>query len=722
VPSLLRAAWGLPVDADDEYGVGPKAAFRATLPAELSHTFDGARSAMGLNPPLTDQARRALLAPALASAELPLPFPLLSQYARFWRDGVRTDYEDEVRRLGIMTGEAVLAAVADGQQYADGQQHADGRQHWIDRAADGLMLLCELSTWCWVAHEQSHDRRGWVVPDPEAPVVDLGAAQTLQVIAWADLALGQALDARVPGLRQRMRHEARRRVFDPYLSRRDWHWLHGTAHNWTGWIHQHLIAGALFLLDQEQDRPARDAILALSIAQLDRYLTSFPADGGIDEGFSYFWNGACRLLEAIDLLITASRGALDREALTGIEVIGRLLRFPQRMDLGGGWFVNVADGPARPPAEQPWDVLHRWGRHLGATDVISQARAYRGTGPVPPVLPQLGLGRVLTAIGDQAWTTAEAAGAKPPHPAGTWLPDVQLLVAREREGDSSGLTLAIKGGHNDEAHNHLDVGSYLVAVDSAPVLIDLGQPTYTALTFTDRRYEIWTMTSSWHNLPEIRGCGQGVGAQYRAQAVAPKVHAADEAQGAPGARSATGTVSALELDLAPAYPAAAGVRSYRRRASIETPGPAHGTPERRPIVQITDTWQLDPVDGEQPGAAVVLNQVIAGEILDHRPGLLRVRALSHAVVEICWDRELGAGSLERRMVEDPLLVQSWGEAVHRLRLTGPARGTATLTVRAAQAARAARAAQAGTEPRPGQASEPLTTRSDSTDHHRAMEA
>src|SRR5690625_6139257 len=66
--------------------------------------------------------RAALLAPALAAADEPLPFPLLRQYARYWRDGVRTDYENDVRRLGIMTGEAVLAAVATGQQ------------RWVDRA------------------------------------------------------------------------------------------------------------------------------------------------------------------------------------------------------------------------------------------------------------------------------------------------------------------------------------------------------------------------------------------------------------------------------------------------------------------------------------------------------------------------------------------------------------------------------------------------------------
>ena len=660
--SLLREAWGLGVEADDEYGIGPEAANRAALPPELSRALDGARQRITLPHRPAEPLRSAMLDPALASAAEPLPAPLLSQDARFWRDGMRTDHEDEVRRLGIMTGEAVLAALATGET------------RWVDRAADGLLLLCELSTWCWVAHEEAHDRRGWVVPDPEAPVVDLGAAQTLQVIAWADLALGEALDARVPGLRERLRHEARRRVFDPYLARRDWHWLHGTAHNWTGWIHQHLIAGALFLLDDEAERDRRDAILALSIAQLDRYLVSFPADGGIDEGFSYFWNGASRLLETVDLLLVAADGMLDGAAIAALPVVGQLLRFPQRMDLGDGWFVNVSDGPARPPAEQPWDVLHRWGRRLGAADVIAQSLAHRGTGAVPPVTPELGLGRVLTALADQPWVDAVGEGNPAPYPALTWLPEVQLMVARERHGDPSGLVLAAKGGHNDEAHNHLDVGSYLIALDGAPVLIDLGQPTYTALTFTERRYEIWTMTSSWHNLPEIRGHGQGVGAQFRAVPVAEPLSSPGEQPDGSGVR--------LALELAAAYPAEAGVRSYLRRMVLDQS--SGGTAE----VRIEDSWQLEPVD-DRPAALtddvtvasdVLLHHVIAGEVLEHRSGLLRVRTLSGALAEIRWDGALGAGRLERRAIEDPLLSASWGGAVHRL--TFEAHGAAaTLTVR-----------------------------------------
>ncbi|WP_193107128.1 heparinase II/III family protein [Brachybacterium sp. FME24] len=690
----LRSAWGLPVDHADVDGIGPDAAARATLPAELSAAFDGAReqlavprlSADGTPPPLSEAIREAMTAPALASRAEPLPFPLLSQYARYWREGVRTDHEDDVRRLGIMAGEAVLAAVATGEQ------------RWIDRAADGLLLLCELSTWCWVAHEEVHRRRGWVLPDPDEPVVDLGAAQTLHVLAWADLTLGASLDERVPGLRERMRREARRRVIDPSLERRDWHWLHGEVNNWTGWIHQHLIAGALLLMDREEDRRTRDAVLALAIAQQDRYLASFPADGGIDEGFNYFWNGASRLLEAIDMLAEASGGLLPARAAADVPVIAELVRYPHRMELGEGWFVNVSDGPARPGPHLPWGVTHRWGLRLGDAEVVAGALAQRGGSVAPPLSPESGLGRVLLALGDEAWRTgrrhadggegdgSRGAGAladpAPPLPAETWLPQVQLLVARERAGDARGLALAAKGGHNAESHNHLDVGSVMVALDSSPVLIDLGQPTYRAHTFTQRRYEIWTMISSWHTLPTIGGLEQGVGSQFRAEVV----QAPDTDPEAAGPED-----SALTLDLAAAYPAEAGVRSFRRRALLQRGADAVGAPDVAGSavaeVRIEDCWQLEPGHAAPGAAAVTAHHVLAGDLLEHEAGLLRVRALSGSIAELTWDMALGAGDLERRLVEDPLLESSWGEAVHRLRLhplidraTGV--GRLTLTLRA----------------------------------------
>src|SRR5699024_1014557 len=119
-----------------------------------------------------------------------------------------------------------------------------------------------------------------------------------------------------------------------------------------------------------------------------------------------------------------------------------------------------------------------------------------------------------------------------------------------------------------------------VALDGSPVLIDLGQPTYTAATFTDRRYEIWTMTSSWHNLPEVRGHQQGVGARFRAVDVVPALSgtSTDTPRG-----PCSGSV--LDLELRDAYPAAAGLRSWRRTAALDRDART---------VRISDAWDLEP--------------------------------------------------------------------------------------------------------------------------------
>jgi hypothetical protein len=137
--------------------------------------------------------------------------------------------------------------------------------------------------------------------------------------------------------------------------------------------------------------------------------------------------------------------------------------------------------------------------------VTTQAAAHREQ----PLSPATGLGRALVGLFDDEWWSAVPGPL--PLPRSTWLPDVQLLVAR-----GAGLTLAAKGGHNDENHNHNDVGSVIAALDATPVLIDLGQPTYTAISFSDRRYEQWVVRSEWHNVPVVDGQDQQPGAQWRA--------------------------------------------------------------------------------------------------------------------------------------------------------------------------------------------------------------
>ncbi len=109
---------------------------------------------------------------------------------------------------------------------------------------------------------------------------------------------------------------------------------------------------------------------------------------------------------------------------------------------------------------------------------------------------------------------------------------------------------AAKGGHNGENHNHNDCGNVIVYADGRPVLIDAGIGAYTRDTFSDRRYKIWTMQSSFHNLPEINGCMQKNGAEFAAHNT---VFSADS----------------FSCELSGAYPQEAGLLSYRRRMQLE---------------------------------------------------------------------------------------------------------------------------------------------------------
>jgi hypothetical protein len=130
-----------------------------------------------------------------------------------------------------------------------------------------------------------------------------------------------------------------------------------------------------------------------------------------------------------------------------------------------------------------------------------------------------------------------------------FLPSIGLMVARDER-----FALAVKAGDNGDSHNHNDVGSVTLYKDGRPVLIDVGVETYTRKTFSAQRYEIWTMQSAFHNLPTFDGVMQHNGEMFAARDVVTELAEAS---------------ASIEMEIAGAYPAEAGVRSYRRRVVLD---------------------------------------------------------------------------------------------------------------------------------------------------------
>ena len=570
-------------------------------------------------------ARRPPLPPELGT---PWHVPLAHQYARVHRDGNRDEYEQVLFALQRrLSRAAVMAAVTLDPV-------------WVDEAGDGATLLCELSSWCWPAHDDTQRRHAAVVPTVTDPYLDLGAGEIAAQLAWLDHLLGANFDERLPGLRARIRHEVDRRVLTPFVQRRDWHWLglDGDVHNWCAWIHGNVLVAALRLVE---DPARRASIVALAIEGLDRYIASIPPDGAIDEGYSYWWNGACRALEALDVLTHASGGEFGSVPASFRETVA----FPHRMHLGGGWYVNHADGKARPPADHPWDALYRAARRVGDRD--AQAHAAAAQSPASAASETQGLGRLLRALTDPEWLAA--APASSPLPRDVWLPSTQVLVARCEAGSSAGLTLAAKAGHNGEHHNHNDVGSVIVALDGAPVLVDAGRPTYTAKTFGPDRYQIWTMQSSWHNVPEIRGTAQADGRKFTARDVSSTVDGD----------------SVLSSDIASAYPRD-DIRCWRREARL------HRDTGR---ISVTDRWELDPMDTGEPTR---LHWLVCGtvELAQGRAVIHPGNLASGRSVTLMWEPADAPAATSVRELNDPMLTDVWGERLTRVEIDVTAIGAA----------------------------------------------
>ncbi|MBL0888838.1 heparinase II/III domain-containing protein [Myceligenerans indicum] len=622
---------------------------------------------------------------AASALGTPWPEARVAQFARFWRDGDRKDYEGNVIARQHRLTYATLAALHTGDE------------RFLDEVIDGVILLCEQSTWCWAAHEHSWERNGYVVPDVTDPCLDLGAGEVAGQLAWVDHLLGPAVDERAPGVRARIRHEARQRVLRPFTDRRDWWWLgiEQPLMNWSPWIQSNVLAAALAL---EDDAARRHHIVELVDQGIAAYWDSLPADGGIDEGYHYWWQGAARAQEAQDLLDHArarhapagpvrAHGSADgpsgassdgdgdgSRAASGAaevraETIRQIIAFPHRMFLGRDWYVGVADSPARPIWTWPWNLVHSWARRVGDDDAARHAASYRGR---PEILwdERVTLSRAVLMLCDDDWN-ALSAGATPPLVGEVWLPETQVALARSRPGAVEGVAVFVKGGHNGENHNHNDVGEVMVALDGVPVVVDAGKPTYRAGTFGDERYEQWPIRSAWHNVPQVRGAEQCAGPEFaaRSMTVAP-----------PGTPDGSWTA---RLDLAGAY-AVDGLVAWWREVTLD---------RATESVTVRDAWSFSedarrgiPAAVEHAAATpsraapggdrpTVLHWLLAGDVdLDATSGRATVR---HAAgrpdpevrsLRITWDPEAADAALDVREIDDDELSAVWGERLTRLSL------------------------------------------------------
>ncbi|WP_407359203.1 heparinase II/III family protein [Microbacterium sp. LTA6] len=560
-----------------------------------------------------DQEARALILSA-ADAERGEAWlvPRLSQWSDFARTGDRGGYEAvefaHKRRIRL----AVLAAAIDPSPAR------------VIEAADGLWTLCEQSTWCWPAHDDSFSR-GLLTTDVDRPFLDLGAGECAALAGWAALMLGDALDIEVPGLVPRLRAEVERRILSPLMQRRDWWWENREINNWLAWIVGNVIPAVVAFSEGEH----RAGLLERCVDGIDRYLSHLPADGGIDEGFAYWWQGAGRAFDGLVLLDTLSGGLIRPEAVDGaLAGLRELARFPERMLLGEDWVASYSDAEARIGADTPWFSLFRAAHLCGLEETAAFAAGRRREGRILGLEADTvgGIGRMVGESFDARWRTTPPGGA--PYPRLAEWDSIAVGIRRERERESTGLTVIAKAGHNGESHNHNDLGSVSVAVDGVPLLADLGRGVYTATTFSEQRYSLWHLSSEWHSVPHPSGLEQLPGPEWEAP-----MRPLDDG---------------WSIDLTAAYPWPEGAeREWTREIRL-----------RDGEVIIRDR-------GVAVGAAGTRIAVVCAGV-PQRVGDGILVPGRHASRSLLLVHDPAEVVIETRTVDDPYLHRSWGEFISRM--------------------------------------------------------
>ncbi len=480
---------------------------------------------------LSDEIRQKLVNNALTA--LHKPFEILSpiDYLRYYRDGNRSIYE----KVYFERRDRVFALLLG--------EYAENQGSFADKLAEGVWHILEETTWIVPAHMKTLSKKNYGICDEYEGTVknlDLFSASTGALLAIVFHFGKAALDSVTPVISKRILYELEKRIFTPFFENPDLWWKgeqRFPVNNWNPWIISNVLTAAAFCVT---DLTKREKTVEKAMRYLDNFTEGYAPDGGCDEGPGY-WNVAGgSLFDCLEILYDMSGGKID---VFSVPLVKNIFEYIMNAHISGNHFLPFADTHLSIRASYP--MIARCAKRIGSKELY----AFGCQGSKNTDLSALGSSYPYRSVKQLYFTNEETLTYIPRK--SVFFNNLGVFVFREQENGEKGFTLAGKGGHNNESHNHNDVGNFVVYSDGLPLIIDTGVGTYSKETFSENRYKIWTMQSSYHNLPQINNAAQKEGRQFCATNIF-----CDEKK------------QAISLELTRAYPEQSRLKSFIRTASV----------------------------------------------------------------------------------------------------------------------------------------------------------
>lgn len=422
-------------------------------------------------------------------------FPPLtaSSFMRFERCGDRHIYEAEYfkRRCGLL--------------YYTLKEAFENNGRYIDRIIDIVWMILEETTWAVPAHA-ALAKGSDCLPSYNDNAVDLFAAETGATLAFVLGVMRDKFDEVSRNISPRIVRQLHERLITPYLEHEHdwWMGLDGNrVNNWNPWINSNI----LLLLPLAENRDTADKLVLKIMQTLDYYADSIPEDGACDEGPSYWFMSGISLLECLCSLYEYSSAAVN---IFDEEKVKNIFHYFIKVYISDDYVTNFADAPAKFTFD--YGVAYKLAGLMKDDMMVAFCKKIYDSSREKI---SLDLTKPIRTI-DYAIANNKLSSFSEKTPelrAASYFESVQLMTRRL----PGGIFLAAKGGHNNESHNHNDVGNFIIFKNGAPFIIDTGNMTYTKDTFSEKRYTIWTNVSQYHNLPAIGSGNQHSGKDFRAR-------------------------------------------------------------------------------------------------------------------------------------------------------------------------------------------------------------
>ncbi|WP_058306579.1 heparinase II/III family protein [Gracilibacillus massiliensis] len=402
-------------------------------------------------------------------------------YRQFMKEGERQSFEAQyfLRRRRLTIFGLLLYLYPDERAY-------------LEALENEIWQICNEFTWCLPAHldqdleEQSYET--YKQTNQLCYTIDLFASETAFSLAEIVSLFEEQLD---DFLVNKIKIEIDRRIFTPYLNTH-FHWETAT-HNWASVCAGSIGSAALYLLEGNEQKTIIDRV----IVTMEYYLKGFEDDGACQEGYGYWQYGFGYFIYFADLLKKYQNiDLLDNPK------VKRIALFQQNSFLALNHVMNFAD--AEPKAKpmigfthylhQQFPKVHVPPHHLVASDIVDPC------------------GRWAPAIRELWWHDPTTHGDEWPEISQLFDHTSIFLSRWKAKGENFGF--AVKAGHNNEPHNHNDIGQFILYGMDQVFLRDLGSGQYNKAYFGDGRYQFLCNSSEGHSVPVVNGY-QPAGQEYK---------------------------------------------------------------------------------------------------------------------------------------------------------------------------------------------------------------